>query len=263
MGKYEKEIKILNIDVAKCQKKLEDMDVEFKGKKEQKIYVYDIPTISYRFKEIKCLLKSNNKLMYNTNIGKLRILFIEYCDLISDKELNNVTLSLGLSDISSLFTLEKKEILEKLKNKDLNKSISKLDINPNKWIRLRKSNDKIELTTKHVFERNNNLIQKVIETEITTSDFEETNKLLESIGLMKRSYQEKIRYSYKYKNADIEIDIWPMIEPYIEIETDNENLMNEIISLLELNDYEIVSTNTENLYKRKNINLKEISELRF
>ncbi|MEG1048674.1 MAG: CYTH domain-containing protein, partial [Bacilli bacterium] len=153
--------------------------------------------------------------------------------------------------------------LEKLKNKDLNKSISKLDINPNKWIRLRKSNDKIELTTKHIFEKNSNLIQKVMETEIATSDFEETNKLLESIGLMKRSYQEKIRYSYKYKNAEIEIDIWPRLEPYIEIETDNEKLMNEIINLLELNSHEIVSTNTENLYKRKNINLKEISELKF
>ncbi|MEG0022427.1 MAG: CYTH domain-containing protein [Bacilli bacterium] len=263
MGKYEKEIKILNIDVAKCRKKLENINAEFIGKKEQKIYVYDIPTISYRFKEIKYLLRTNNKLMYSTNIGKLKTLFVEYCDLISDKEFKIITSSLGLNEISSLFTLEKKELLEKLKNKDLNKSISKLDINPNKWIRLRKSNDKIELTTKHIFEKNSNLIQKVMETEIATSDFEETNKLLESIGLMKRSYQEKIRYSYKYKNAEIEIDIWPRLEPYIEIETDNEKLMNEIINLLELNSHEIVSTNTENLYKRKNINLKEISELKF
>ena len=35
-------------------------------------------------------------------------------------------------------------------------------------------------------------VQAVSELEVNTSSFEETNYILESIGIVKRSYQEKI-----------------------------------------------------------------------
>ena len=92
---------------------------------------------------------------------------------------------------------------------------------------------------------------------------EEANLFLESIGVARRSYQEKIRYSYIYKNAEIEIDIWPLIKPYMEIECDDENLINEIIEKLELKNNEIVSLNTEQLYKKIGIDVHSMSELKF
>ena len=142
-------------------------------------------------------------------------------------------------------------------------SISNSLINPNKWIRLRKSNEKVELTVKHIFEKSSKKIQKVREIEINVSDLDETNKLLESIGIVRRNYQEKVRYSYKYKTAEIEIDLWPMLEAYMEIECDDEDIIEEIIKKLEFDSKEIVSLNTEQLYKRKNINILEISDLKF
>ena len=53
------------------------------------------------------------------------------------------------------------------------------------------------------------------------------------------------------------------LEPYMEIECDNSNTIQELINILELNNYEIVSLNTQELYRRKGINILEMDELKF
>lgn len=261
--KFEKEVKILDIDIDDAIERLKKIGAEFKGKKEQKIYVYDVPTIYYRYLEICELLKSSNKLMVTTNIGKLKILLEELVDLIPDNELKKLENELGVEDIINITDLPVNEMIEKLENEIFLKQVANYKINPNKWIRLRKSNDKIELTTKHVFEKKNMKVQAVGEREINTSSFEETNNILESIGILKRSYQEKVRYTYKFNGADIEIDIWPMLKPYIEIECEDVSIIEDIIEKLEYTNKEIVSINTQQLYNSIGINLQEISELKF
>lgn len=49
----------------------------------------------------------------------------------------------------------------------------------------------------------------------------------------------------------------------MEIECDSENTIAEILKKLELENKEIVSINTEQLYKRKDIDVLKISDLRF
>ena len=83
------------------------------------------------------------------------------------------------------------------------------------------------------------------------------------MGIVNRNYQEKIRYSFVYKTAEIELDEWPLLEPYMEIECDNEKVIEEIIESLNLHNKEIVSLNTEQLYKRKGIDILKISDLSF
>ena len=218
----------------------------------------------YRFEEALQLLKSTNKLMINTSLAKLKIVLEEFVDLVSDDELKEIYSDLNISNFDELFKLPPKKIICSFKKSKLfMNSISNSLINPNKWIRLRKSNEKVELTVKHIFEKSSKRIQKVREIEINVSDLDETNKLLESIGIVRRNYQEKVRYSYKYKTAEIEIDLWPMLEAYMEIECDDEKIIDEIIKKLEFDSKEIVSLNTEQLYKRKNINILEISDLKF
>ncbi len=264
MSKLEKEVKILNIDVDYTRDKLIEIGATFINKKEQEIYTYDIPTMYYRFEEALQLLKSTNKLMINTSLAKLKIVLEEFVDLVSDDELKEIYSDLNVSSFDELFKLPSKRIISSFKKSKLFMNlISNNLINPNKWIRLRKSNEKVELTVKHIFEKSSKKIQKVREIEINVSDLDETNKLLESIGIVRRNYQEKVRYSYKYKTAEIEIDLWPMLEAYMEIECDDENIIDEIIKKLEFDSKEIVSLNTEQLYKRKNINILEISDLKF
>ena len=60
------------------------------------------------------------------------------------------------------------------------------------------------LTDSLMKDKDDNKIQKVKEFEIEVSDLNETNRLLEELGVVRRNYQEKIRYSYEYKNAEIE-----------------------------------------------------------
>ena len=263
MSKIEKEVKILDIDVDQIKDKLNKIGAKYKGEKNQKLYDYDVPTLYYRYLEICELLKSDNIVIIQTNLSKLKMLVAEFVDLTDNNDLNKLLEEINMKDINDLFELPINEIREKINNKLLNNSFEKFMINPNKWVRLRQSNDKVELTTKHIFDKNDSKIQQVLETEIEVSSFEETNKLLESMGIHKRSFKEKLRTSYEYKNADIEIDRWPMLKPYIEIECDNEDVINEIIDLLDLEGNEVVSLNTERLYKRVGINIHEISELKF
>ena len=215
MGKLEKEIKILNVDLETTKSRLMDLGAEYRGVKNQKLYTYDVPCINIRFLEIKQLLECDNSLMLKTCLNKLRCVFDEFCDLIDDVVLVQIYNQLEIKSFNELFKLDKIELLNKLNNRLLNDSINEYGINPNKWVRLRKNNDNIELTVKHIYKKNNDNIQKVSEVEIQVSDFEEANLLLNSLGIFKRNFQEKIRYSYKYKTACIEIDLWPMLEPYM------------------------------------------------
>ena len=259
MSKIEKEVKILDIKVAEVKKSLLEIGAVYKGEKNQKIYVYDIPTLYYRFLEIKSLLNSDSEMIISTNIKKLENLMLEFTDLVEDSQLKKF----DINTLTSIGNLPINEIRAILSDSELEKLFSEFNINPNKWIRLRESNGKTELTTKHILEKKNDKFQNVIENEIEVSSLEETNLILESIGISRRSYQEKIRYSYEYKDAEIEIDIWPLLNPYLEIESDNEEVINEIIEKLKLSNYEIVSLNTEQLYKRINIDVHSMSELKF
>ncbi len=263
MAKFEKEIKILEINVENIKEKLEQIGAESKGKKKQKIYVYDIPTLYYRYLEIRELLKVDSPILVNTNIKKLEVLMREFKDLINDKDLDYLNKKYNLNSLEDILKKSKEEINEFLKDEKVETLFSQLKINPNKWIRLRQSNNKSVLTSKHILEKDTSNFQSVLETEFEVSSLEEANLFLESIGVARRSYQEKIRYSYKYKNAEIEIDIWPLIKPYMEIECDDENLINEIIEKLELKNNEIVSLNTEQLYKKIGIDVHSMSELKF
>lgn len=263
MAKYEKEIKILNIKVDDIENKLKSIGAVFKNEKTQKIYTYDIPTLYYRYLEIKELLKTSNNLLYNTTLIKLNTLLAEIEDLISNDRLSSFYKENGIANLTDVSHLPKEKILEIVNSDAMIKLFENNLINPNKWLRLRQSNDKVELTVKHVFEKEESSIQKVLETEINVSSLSEANLLLESVGLARRNYQEKIRKSYTYKNAEIEIDIWPMLEPYMEIECDEEETINELINLLELNENRIVSVNTSHLYKEKGIDIQNISELKF
>ena len=263
MAKLEKEIKILDIDVESMIKKLEEIEAEYKGQKNQKIYVYDIPTLYYRYLEIRELLKSKSSIIINANKKKLEVLILEYQDLVDDKELSLIEKQFSLKTINEILEKDINKIISFLENSVVENSFKKFMINENKWLRLRKSNDKVMLSSTHILEKKNTNFQNVLEIEIEVSSLEETNLLLESLGMSRRSYQEKIRYSYKYKSAEIEIDIWPLLKPYMEIECDDENVINELIDLLDVKEKEIVSLNTEQLYKRINIDVHLMSELKF
>lgn len=263
MAKLEKEVKILDIDISDAKDRLKKIGAIFKGRKNQKIYVYDIPTIYYRFCEIRELLSSDNRLVVDANIRRFKKLLPEIEDLLSENDWRIILNALKINDINFLTSDYKAGWLNNIKSEEIDVIFKKLKINSNKWIRLRESDGETELTVKHIFRKSNSPLQKVKEAETRVFSFEEANDILEEIGLAGRSYQEKIRISYEYGKANIEIDIWPMLKPYIEIESGDEKLIDNLINLLNYQNKEIVSINTEQLYKRIGIDIHKISRLKF
>ncbi|MFZ2969900.1 MAG: hypothetical protein WA063_02015 [Minisyncoccia bacterium] len=253
----------MDIEISDAEDRLKKIGAMFKGRKNQKIYVYDIPTIYYRFCEIRELLLSENKLVIDANIRRFKKLMLEIEDLLSENDWCIILNALKINDIDFLMSDYKAGWLNNIKSEEIDTILKKFKINHNKWIRLRESDGKTELTVKHVFEKSNSALQKVQEAETKVFSFEGTNDILEEIGLASRSYQEKIRISYEYGKANIEIDIWPMLKPYIEIESEDEKLIDNLINILNYQNNEIVSMNTEQLYKRIGIDIHKISQLKF
>lgn len=83
------------------------------------------------------------------------------------------------------------------------------------FVRVRDQGDKITITYKQFGELS---LTGAKEIEITVNSFDDAVALLDAAGLPHRSYQESKRESWTYKNTQIEIDEWPWLEPYIEIE---------------------------------------------
>lgn len=87
------------------------------------------------------------------------------------------------------------------------------------WIRLRDEGEKITLTFKerkvgeHML---HDLGMKEIEIEV--SGFDTTNQFLLAIGLIEKRYEENKRERWLLGDVECDIDTWPMIPTYIELE---------------------------------------------
>lgn len=138
------------------------------------------------------------------------------------------------------------------------------DLNPaekGKWIRLRTNGIKTTLTYKDII---SNTIDGTKEVEVGVNDFEKTNMLLEKIGFRYRSYQENKRIQYFLNDIEIDIDSWPMIPPYLEIEGPDEESVLEMLERLNLNQEKVTFLNCDDIYNDiYNININDIKELKF
>lgn len=85
----------------------------------------------------------------------------------------------------------------------------------NKLAKLRKKNNTVTLTFK------NNKEQKVDsakEIEFTVSSFEDAKAFLEAVGLVAYRIVEKYRHSFQLDGVIVDIDTWPKIPVYAELE---------------------------------------------
>lgn len=72
------------------------------------------------------------------------------------------------------------------------------------------------------------------EINFVVSDPEKMGGIFEAIGLENYAYQEKKRTSFTFKNWQFDIDHYPGMPPYLEIEGSSENHVQEAIRLLGL-----------------------------
>lgn len=131
---------------------------------------------------------------------------------------------------------------------------------PNRWVRLRSDGHNTTLAIKEI---NSNAIDGTSEWEVTVSDIEETLTILEKIGIQPRGYQENVREEYELEGVQVTIDTWPKLSPYTEIEAQNTEDVIRVAKLLGYDEEELVTDNTEDLYRSIGIDLKKTTKLTF
>jgi len=139
--------------------------------------------------------------------------------------------------------------------------------NNGSWLRLRDEGDRVTLSFKqrlgiktHDAKTNDDSMEEV---EVTVNDFEKTAQILVKIGLKEKFYLENKRIRYLWKEIEFDIDFWPLLEPYLEIEATSWEKIDEAIKILGLNPEDKKIFSTTQIYKLKGINDKGYQEMTF
>lgn len=99
------------------------------------------------------------------------------------------------------------------------------------FVRVRNEGDRVTITYKQFKTLS---VDGAREYEIVVDNFEEAVVLLAEAGLPAGSYQESRRETWRYGNVEIDIDEWPWLKPYIEIEADGVESVKNFAAKLEL-----------------------------
>ena len=262
MNYQELEIKILNIDKEQIKKKLLEIGAKFKQSRIQKIYTYDCysPILMYK------LALGDYKITNSKNSLQKIINIISYIKPTFNQEEKEYFKELfGYEEIDKYIEENINNIyISKLEDRKILKIIEDTGNRFFKWIRLRQDGEIVEITIKYIYSNKANYsIDEVKEIEIKTDNFEMANKLIEEMGYYRKKLAEKKRDSYSYQGMDIEIDEWPLLEPYIEIEGTNIDKIYELANLLGYSKEQTRVMNTEDVYLEKGIDLSKYEEMTF
>ncbi|WP_433664684.1 class IV adenylate cyclase [Nocardia sp. CA-128927] len=129
-----------------------------------------------------------------------------------------------------------------------------------RWIRLRDNEFGSSLTVKEI---RHDGIDGTDEVEVEVSSFETMNDLLGRLGFVARNYQENRRTSFELDGAQLEIDEWPMIPPYLEIEAQRRDEVVRIAQLLGYGEDQLTGENTVKVYARHGIDLLSLGRVCF
>lgn len=262
MKKMELEVKILDINKDEFIDKIKSMGATLKKETKQFLYTYDLPTIYGRFVDIKTQLKDNeSEIKYETALEKLKLLFFELDNLLTDEDKKELKKIIDCGNVSCLCS--KDNLFDYLSNNKLVDFINKFHNNSKKWIRVRQTNDKTTIAVKHILADNGTGIQQMLETEIEVPSIKEANGLLEALGYSYKSYQEKERITYVLDEYELDIDTWPGIPTYVEVEGKSEEDLENILSKLGYSMKDTVSCTADDIYRKYGKSMFDNRELKF
>lgn len=130
-----------------------------------------------------------------------------------------------------------------------------------RFIRHRTNGINITLTIKDKSAKKD--IGSVKELEIEVSSFDDTDKILNLLGYNFSTYQENKRIIYKLKDVEFDIDTWPMIPTYMEIEGKSKEIVLDIIKLLNVPNEKLTLDKVSEIYKKHGIDIHEYKNLIF
>jgi len=116
------------------------------------------------------------------------------------------------------------------------------------WVRVRNEGDKITMSLKII---DGDAIHNQKETTIIVHDFEKTIMFLKNIGCQEKSYQETKRELWVLDGAEITIDEWPFLEPFVEVEGESEEEVKTVSEKLGFDYSKAIFCAIGHLYYRK------------
>lgn len=125
------------------------------------------------------------------------------------------------------------------------------------YVRIRKAfnllnkSEKIILTSKELVSKDKFKISK--ECEFGADNFESSKAFLESLGLVLKRSDEKLRESYQLDEGLIEIDTWAGVPTYLEAEADSEEKVISLLSKIGYNLEQSTSMTLAEIMKHYNI----------
>jgi adenylate cyclase class 2 len=99
----------------------------------------------------------------------------------------------------------------------------------NSFLRVRDEGDKVTLTYKR---RESDSVDGMQEVEVEVSDFDKTLELFTAAGWQYSTFQESKRETWHLNDAEVVIDEWPWLAPYIEIEAASEETVRAVANTL-------------------------------
>lgn len=101
----------------------------------------------------------------------------------------------------------------------------------NGWARVRDEGDKITMSYKQL---NNRALDGTHEIQMVIDSFEAGEAFLGALGLAATTYMETKRESWHLGGCEIELDEWPWVKPYLEIEGPDEQTLKAVAARLGL-----------------------------
>lgn len=101
------------------------------------------------------------------------------------------------------------------------------------WLRLRDEGIRTSLTYKQTTAATAT-VDSTLEAEVQVSDFDGTRALLEAMGFTAVRYQENFREEWKHHGVTFDLDTWPDLPTFLEIEGPDEAAVREAADALGL-----------------------------
>lgn len=133
------------------------------------------------------------------------------------------------------------------------------------WVRVRDEGDKVTFSFKKRIDaaEDGSNDKTMIEHEVVVSDFEETIELLHQIGMIDKFYEENRRVQYKLDDVELDIDYWPQLKPYLEIEAASWDKVDAMIEKLGLNPDDKKIYSTHQIYAENGIEEHDYKRITF
>ncbi len=127
------------------------------------------------------------------------------------------------------------------------------------WLRVRQEKDRVTMSYKRLLTEDEISGQK--ELCLTVDDYARAVEFLELLGCENKNHQETRREIWRLSGAEICLDTWPFLGPFLEAEADSEAKVKQVCQQLGLDYAEARFCAVASLYEEKyGVSQKDVNE---